>query len=102
MLVNLMFRCGIVPAINKRTRVTRYTATAIDHILTNSIITTQLKAAIIKAGISDHFLILFVAKLIVDVSIRTEQYILECNICDQSIKKKLSKNCVMSYGMILK
>ena len=29
--VNLMFPCGMIPVINKPTRVTRYTATAIDH-----------------------------------------------------------------------
>ena len=99
--VNLMFRCGMVPAINKPTRVTRYTATAIDHIFTNSIINTEIKSAIIRADISDHFPILFVAKVNVAVSIRTEQYILKRNICDQS-QKKLSRNCVMSYLMILK
>ena len=85
--VNLMFRCGMVPAINKPTHVTRYSATAIDPIITISIINTEIKSAIIKAGISDHFPIIFVAKVNVDVSIRTEQYILKRNICDQSIKK---------------
>ena len=78
--VNLMFRCGMVPAINKPTRVTRYTATAIDHIFTNSIINTKIKSAIRKADISDHFPIFFVAKVNVDV-----------NICDQSIKKLRQK-----------
>ena len=85
--VNLTFHCGMVPAINKPTRVTRYTAAAIDHVFTNSIINTEIKSAIIKADISDHFPILFVVKVNVDVSIRTEQYILKRNICDQSIKK---------------
>ena len=82
-----MFCCGMVPAVNKPTRVTRYTATVIDHIFTNSVTNTEIKSAIIKADISDHFPILFVAKVNVDVSIRTEQYILKRNICDQSIKK---------------
>ena len=77
-----MFRCGMIPVINKPTRVTRYTATAIDHMFTNSIINTE-----IKADISDLFSILFVAKVKVDVNIKTEQYILKCNISDQSIKK---------------
>ena len=48
--VNFMFRCGTVPAINKPTRVTRYTATATDHIFTNSIINTEIKSAIIKTA----------------------------------------------------
>ena len=85
--INLMFRCGIVPVINKPTHVTRYTATAIDHMFTNSIINTEIKSAIIQANISDHFPILFVAKVNIDVNIKTEQYILKRNICDQSIKK---------------
>ena len=80
-----MFRCGMVPVINKPTCVTRYTVTAIDHISTNSIINTEIN--IIKTDVSDHFPILFVAKVNVDMSIRTEQYILKRNICDQSIKK---------------
>ena len=44
--LNLMFSCRMVPAINKPKRVTRYTATAIDHMFTNSIINTEIKSAI--------------------------------------------------------
>ena len=44
----MMFRCGMVPVINEPTRVTRYTATAIDHMFTSSIINTEIKSAIIK------------------------------------------------------
>ena len=40
-----------------------------------------------KADISDHFLILFVAKVNIDVNIKTKQYILNRNISDQSIRK---------------
>ena len=77
----------MVLIINKPTHVTRYTATAIDHMFTNSTINTEIKSAIIKAEISDHFPILFVAKVNVAINIKTEQYILKRNICDQSIKK---------------
>ena len=72
----------MVPVINKSTRVTRYTTTATDHMFTNSLINTEIKSAIIKADISDHFPTLFVAKVKVDVNIKIEQYILERNICD--------------------
>ena len=58
-----MFPCGMVLVINKPTRVTKYTATAIDRMFTNSIINTEIKSTIIKADISDHFPILFVAKV---------------------------------------
>ena len=89
--VSLMFRCGMVPVINKPARVTRYFAIAIDYMFTNSIINTEIKSAIIKTDISDHFPILFVAKVNVDVNIKTEQHILKPNICDQSIKKLKQK-----------
>ena len=45
----------------------------------------------ILADISDHFPILFVAKVNADVNIKTEQYILKRNICNQSIKKLKQK-----------
>ena len=54
-----MFHCGMVPVINKPTRVTRYTATAIDLMFINSIINNEIKSAITKADISDHFPMLF-------------------------------------------
>ena len=82
-----MFRCGMIPVIIKPTRVTTHTAAAIDPMFTNSIINTEIKSAIIKVDISDHFPILFVAKVKVEVNIKTEQYILKRNISDQSIKK---------------
>ena len=45
----------MIPTINKPTRVKRKTATAIDHILTNSFIDTTIKTGIIKSDVSDHF-----------------------------------------------
>ena len=50
-----------MPVINKPTRVTKSTATAIDHIFVNSVITTKFKTEMIKSDISDHFPICFVA-----------------------------------------
>ena len=47
--------------INKPTRVTKNTATAIDHIFINSVTTSKFKTGIIKSDISDHFPIFFVA-----------------------------------------
>ena len=45
----------MIPTINKPTRVTRKTVTAIDQILTNSFIDTTIKIGIIKSDVSDHF-----------------------------------------------
>ena len=51
-----MFQYNMIPAINKPTRITRKTATALDHIITNTAISgIQHRSGIIKADISDHF-----------------------------------------------
>ena len=76
--VNMMLRFGMVPAINKPTRVMRYNAPTIDHIFTNSFVNIEIKSAITKRDISDfqyHFPILLVAKINVDVNIKTEKCI---------------------------
>ena len=52
---NLTFENGIFPVINRPTRVTWASATAIDHILTNTIMDQDLQNGIIKLDISDHF-----------------------------------------------
>ena len=62
--VNLMFRFRMIPTINKPTRVTRQTASTIDHIITNSLMHTGFKSGIIKTDISDHFPIFFSYKYI--------------------------------------
>ena len=53
--VNLMFEFSMMPTINKPTRVTKHTATAIDNIITNCIINSDFKSAIVKTDLSDHF-----------------------------------------------
>ena len=45
----------MIPTINKPTRVTIKTETAIDHILTNSFIDNTIKTGILKPDIPDHF-----------------------------------------------
>ena len=58
--LNIIYRNSMIPTINKPTRVTRKTATAIDHILTNCFIDGTFKTAIFKSDISDHFPICFI------------------------------------------
>ena len=62
--VNLMFHFGMIPIINKPTRVIRQTASAIDHIITNSIMYTGFKSGITKTDISDHFPVFFCYKYV--------------------------------------
>ena len=45
----------MIPTINKPTRVTRKTATAINHVLKNKFINVAFKVVIFKSDISDHF-----------------------------------------------
>ena len=58
--LNLVYRNGMIPTINKPTRITRKTATAIDHILKNSFCDTVFKTAIYKCDVSDNFPICFI------------------------------------------
>ena len=53
--MDLKYRNRMIPTINKPTRVTKKTATAIDHIITNSFVENTFKTAIIKSDVSDHF-----------------------------------------------
>ena len=53
--INLMFQSGLVSTTNKLTRITKDTISAIDHIITNSIINSEFRTAILTADISDHF-----------------------------------------------
>ena len=99
--VNLMFRFGMIPTINKPTRVTRCTATAIDHVFTNTIMDNiEIKTAIVKTDISDHFPIIFATKKKKDAKI-TQKYILNV-IFQTSQSINLSKNSIISIGTILR
>ena len=59
-----MFEFSMIPTINKPTRVTKHTATAIDNIITNCIINSNIKSAIVKTDLSDHFSVTFINELI--------------------------------------
>ena len=80
--INPMFCYGMIPNINKSTRVTANTATAIDHIVTNVTIETDFKAGILKSCISDHFAIM--------LAFRTSEKKI-CNKSEQHIHKQIFK-----------
>ena len=52
-----------MPTINKPTRVTANTATAVDDIITNVIIDTDFKTGISESCISDHFAIMLAFRI---------------------------------------
>ena len=56
------FEYGLVPVINKPTRVTKNTATTINHITANSLLQRTMSTGIIKLDISDHFPIFLIAE----------------------------------------
>ena len=91
----------MILTINKVTRVTRHSTTAIDHVFTNTIIgNIEIKTAIVKTDISDHFLIIVATKNKIDTGI-LGQYIFKRNISDQSIDK-LKQNYAISIETISK
>ena len=53
----------MIPLTNKPTRVTRHSANAIDHIITNSVTShNEFKSVIIKTDLPDHSPIVFAIK----------------------------------------
>ena len=60
---NLTFKFSMMPTTNKSTRVTSYTTTAIDNIITNPIFDNDFESAIIKTDVSDLFTAIFMTKL---------------------------------------
>ena len=49
-----IFEKGAIPIINRPTRISEYSASLIDDILTTGIFNTSMKKGIIKSDVSDH------------------------------------------------
>jgi len=56
--INLLFSYGLLQVITKPTRCTDHSATIIDHVITNTIL-TNYNSYIITSGVSDHFPVVF-------------------------------------------
>ena len=70
-----MFRFGIIPTINKPTRVTRHSTTAISDVFTNiTMDKIEIKTAIVKIDISDHIPFIFAAKKKIDAEIQRNTF----------------------------
>ena len=85
--LNIMFGHSMMPFINKPTRVTKNTATGINHIFINSVTTTKFKTGIIKLDISDHFPIFFVAGYNIHIKETEERFIFRCDLSDISVER---------------
>ena len=59
---NLLFAHNFVPVINKPTRISKHSASLIDHIVTNTFVNEALSLGIIKVDISDHFPVFLISE----------------------------------------
>ena len=91
-LLNLTFEYGLVPVINKLTRVTKNTATAIDHIIANLLLHRTINTKINKLDISDHFSIFLKAETERRMSPEGKVQITKCLINNKT--KEKSKNAL--------
>ena len=73
---NYVFQNDVFPLLNRPTGITRSSATIIDHVLTNTIIDSEVQNGIIKTNISDHFTLFALMKT---------------SLVQSSIKKNLHK-----------
>ena len=84
---DMLFKHNVISVINKPTRVTRNTATAIDNILTNFVFETKYSSGIIKTDISDHFSIFFNFDLkCTKLENKKKDYIYKRNLSEISIE----------------
>ena len=88
---NLIFQNGIFPLINRPTRVTKSSATIIDHVLTNTIIDSEVQSGIIKIDISDHFAVFALMKT----------SLVQPNIKKTFIKQDINQNVIEYFKSIL-
>ena len=85
----------MIPAINKPSRFTRKTTTAIDHILANSFTDTVFKSAIFKSDKSDHFPICFMIPSSMKQTNSTKNTVIFTSVFDtesiELLKRKLNE-----------
>ena len=102
--LNVMFGHSMMPVINKLTHVTKNTATVIDHIFINSVITTKFKRGIIKSSILDHFPIFLVEDYSIHIKETKQRFIFRhnlCNLCNLCFVEKIRyKLCTFSWDSI--
>ena len=60
--LELMYQRNLMPTTSKPTRVGRKSATAIDYMITDYVLTCDFKIAILKTYLTDHFPILITLK----------------------------------------
>ena len=84
--VDLCFQDGLIPIINKPTRVTKKHATAVDHIITNSFLNSSISTGIIKTDVTDHFPTFVTSKVLISKSTNDESTIHKRIINDKTVQ----------------
>ena len=59
---DLMYQRNLIPTINKKRRVGKNSATAIDLIITDYVLTCDFKTAILKTDLTDNFPVVIAQK----------------------------------------
>ena len=98
--LNIMFGYSTMSVLNKLTRSTKNTATAIDHIFINSVTTTKFETGIITSDISDHFPIFLVADYNIHIKETKEHFMFRCNLSNISVQKFRCKLGTVSWDSI--
>ena len=88
---NLIFQNGTFLLINRPTRVTKSSATIIDHVLTNTIIDSGVQSGIIETDISDHFTVFAL----------TRTSLVQPNLKKAFIKQDVNEDSIKYFKSIL-
>ena len=79
---------------------TRNTATAIDHIIRNSVINAEFKTGIIKTEISDQIPMFFLFKCVADSTEAREEFIYKRNYSSNSIETFKQKQREVNWNNV--
>ena len=88
---NLVFQNGVFPLVNRPTRVTKLSATIIDHVLTNTIIDSEVQSGITKTDKSDHFAVFTLMK----------SSLVQPNIKETFMKRDINEDSTKYFKSIL-
>ena len=88
---NSLFEYNIIPTIFKPTRITKTTSSAIDNILTNSVLGTRFESGIFIADFSDHFPIFHVAHGVLSNNDNKKISVTKRNLCFKNLDKLKKK-----------
>ena len=101
-IFNLLLKHGNIPLITKHTRVTRQTATIIDHIFTNCYVKKEFVTGILKSCIPDHFPIFVIANTIIGTENKQNEKrtIFQRNLSPKNISNLIDKLKSISWNNV--